>query len=278
MDSQVINQGLTTLLQICEVVIPFGAFCYAFYKGKGVEFIKSKIGLIQDQDTRELVSNAFDRVDTLLDTEMSALETTVKPQLLKDIAEGNLTKEALKDLGIQAVKTVMTQLPDKSKELLAQEVNDLELYVNKRLEKLLGDAKLNPQSVIQKTVLPEIPQEEIDNEALKTQLAQIQIQLQSIQVDRDNLNQQLSQVQSDKTNVEQANQQLINQVNDLTNQKAQVEADKQNIQAKLDSIQSAVSQVVQPNNNVNIDSVTSNDTTDVINNVVDAITNQAIAQ
>lgn len=242
MDNQIIQQSLATVLNICEVIIPFGAFCYAFYKGKGVDFVKAKIGLIDDEDTRKLIGDAFDRVDSLLDTEMSNLEATVKPQLLKDIAEGNLNKDSLKDLGVQAVKAVMAQLPDKSKELLAQEVNDLELYVNKRLEKLLGDAKLNPQSSIQKTVLPEIPQEQLDNDSLRNQLAQAQSQLQQSQAEKDSLFQQVSMITNDKVNIEQQLSQLNNQISDLQNQNQTLASDKQALQAKLDSI----TQVVQP--------------------------------
>jgi chromosome segregation ATPase len=245
MDNQVIQQGLNTILNICGVVIPFGAFCYAFYHGKGYDFIKAKIGLIKDQDTRELADNAFDRIDILLDTEMSAIESTVKPQLLKDIAEGNLTKDSLKDLGVQAVKAVMQQLPNKSKELLKQEVNDLESYVNKRLEKLLGDAKLNPQSSIQKTVITEIPQEEKDNETLKSQNVQLTNQLQQVQADRDNLSQQLLQIQNDKSNVEQQVSQLTNQVNDLNNQNQALVTDKQALQNKFDALTSTFNQVTQ---------------------------------
>lgn len=251
MDGQVIQQGLDTILKVCEVVIPFGAFCYALYKGKCVEFIKAKIGLIENEDTRKLVNDAFDRIDALLDTEMSAIETTVKPQLLKDIAEGNLNADSLKELGVQAVKSVMIQLPDKSKELLAQEVNDLESYINKRLEKLLGDAKLNPQSSIQKTVLPEIPQDVKDNETLKSQNAELNNQLNQVQVEKDNLAQQVNQIANDKASVEQQLSQLANQVNDLSTQNTQLIADKQSLQDKLNTITSTLNSVVQAPADVN---------------------------
>ena len=255
MDNQLLNQTLGAIISIVQILLPLGSAFYGFYKVGGVKFIKSKIGLISDSRTRDLVNAGFDRIVDLLDTEITNAESTAKPLILQKIAEGQLNKDSLKDIGVEVAKSVMSQLPEKTINLLQQEVNDVSVYVNKKLEQRLDKLKQDPNSGVSKTILPEVIVPVVDTNELTNKLNQVQ-------VERDNLLQQVNQIAIDKSNIEQANNQLVNQVNDLTN--------------KLNVINNAVATAnVSNNNNVVVDKVTvdSNNATSFINNVVD-IANQ----
>jgi len=184
--------------------------------------------LISDEKTRGLVNDGFDRIVDLLDTEITNAESTAKPLILQKIAEGQLNKDSLKDIGVEVAKSVMNQLPEKTINLLQQEVNDVSLYVNKKLEQRLDKLKQDTNSGVSKTVISEV----IIPQANVTELTN---KLNQVQLEKDNLQNQMNQIANDKVNAEQTNQQLVIE-------KQQLEADKQTLQSKLDSI----TQVVQP--------------------------------
>lgn len=251
MDNQLYNQTLGAIISIVQILLPLGSAFYGFCKVGGVKYIKSKIGLISDSRTRDLVNDGFDRIVDLLDTEITNAESTAKPLILQKIAEGQLNKDSLKDIGVKVAKSVMNQLPEKTINLLQQEVNDVSLYVNKKLEERLDKLKLDPTSGVQKTILPEIIVPIVDTNELTNKLSQLQ-------TEKENLSIQVNQIAIDKANIEQANNQLTQQIADLQN--------------KLNVINNAIA-TANVSNNVTVDAITvnNNDTTSFVNNVVDIV-------
>jgi len=240
MDNQLLTQQtLGAIVSILQIAIPIGIAFLGLYKAKVVDYINIKIATIKDEKTRKLVQDCFDRVDDLLDTEISNAENTTKKEFLLNIANGTLNKDSLETIGLDVVASVTNQLNEKTTTILSQEVTDVQGYIASRLEKILGDLKVDDSSSVSKTILPEIPQTVVDNTELQNQLAQLQS-------DKDTLTQQIAQVTSDKSNIEQANAQLSSQVNDLNNQVSQLANDKQTVQAKLDSINATLNQGSQP--------------------------------
>jgi len=261
MDNQLLNQTLGAIISIVQILLPLGSAFYGFYKVGGVKFIKSKIGLISDSRTRDLVNAGFDRIVDLLDTEITNAESTAKPLILQKIAEGQLNKDSLKDIGVEVAKSVMSQLPEKTINLLQQEVNDVSVYVNKKLEQRLDKLKQDSNSGVSKTILPEVITPIVDT-----------TELENKNIELTNKNSTLSDEVNDLQN---ANLQLTQNSEQVQTEKDNLLAQVNQLQAKLDTINNAIA-TANISNNVTVGGiiVNSNDATNLVNNITD-ITSQS---
>jgi len=112
------------------------------------EFVASKNSLIKDETTRTLVESAEQKVKDLLETTMSAIETTTKEELISKIASGELTNDALSTLPSIVINKVKNQLSDKYKDALKSEYSDVEDYLATKAQYLYDKYKNDNTSVI----------------------------------------------------------------------------------------------------------------------------------
>jgi hypothetical protein len=124
------------------------------YVNKLIEITKKKAQNIDDEGTRNLVTNALNDVDTLLQNNIISAENTLKPQILNSIADGKVDKSELSSLAETVKTNVLAQLGTQSIEVLNNNLGDLNSYVSTRLEKVLCDLKDSNSTAVTKTVIP----------------------------------------------------------------------------------------------------------------------------
>lgn len=230
---QLTNLAITVLGGALSVLSIYASI----YVKKAVDLAKAKAEQIQDAQAKQIVDNTLDKTNELIKTGIEALENTTKKDIIADIQNGKVDKTALLQLKEDVQNDVLKQLGDNGITVLNGAISDVDKYISDKIEATLGQLKLDPNSPVQKTVLPEVITPVVDTTELTNKLSQIQ-------EEKGELIQQVNLISNDKASVEQQNQQLTNQVQDLQAQIQQLSNDKQIIQSKLDSITATLNQPV----------------------------------
>ena len=123
------------------------------YINKAINTAKLKNESIKDENARNKINFALDRLDSLLVTNITNAEVTLKKELVDGIQDGKFTKEDFASLKESVVNNVLNQLGKDSTELLNTELGNLNDYVSARLEETLANLKENPDSVVKHTNL-----------------------------------------------------------------------------------------------------------------------------
>ena len=134
---QALNDFLTTILTLGLGLL---AGIIALYVEKLKVKIKEETAKIRDEQTRALVDNAIDRLDKLIDDNVQSAQVTLVDQIKKGAVDGYDIQD-LKDVKQVVVENVYAQLTDDSKKLIETEIRDLDLYVNNKIEVVLGRIK-----------------------------------------------------------------------------------------------------------------------------------------
>lgn len=264
MNTDLYQQTIGAIISTLQILIPLGGAFYAFYKGKGVEFVETKINTIQDTKTKDLVQCAFDRVDELLTDGITSAENTVKQDLIKQISEGKVSKDSLKQIGVDVVSNVISQLNDKTINALKEEISDVESYVNNRLETKLANLKLDTTSSVSKTTVQEPTQPVVDTTELENQLVQANN-------DKDSLSQQINQLQKTQNDLQNTNNQLNQTI-------SSVQSENESLKAQLSNIQNALSGVTNSVSNASVQPVVDNIQGGTLINVEATIPTQTVVQ
>jgi CRISPR/Cas system endoribonuclease Cas6 (RAMP superfamily) len=233
----------TTVLQnsqaLLATVLSFGGASGIVVVKKIYNYLTTKTTIIQDSEARDVANSALSTLDTLLETNITYAENVLKKPIIESIQDGKVTKDELKSLANIVKTNVLSQLTDSSKTSLSQIATNVEDFVEKRLETVLGNLKVSDASSVKATEIALPTTEQLDNASLKTQLAQEQ-------ADKESISQQLVQLQNNKVNVEQANAQLNNQINQVNAQNQTLAQQVSDLTNKLNTITSTLSSVVQP--------------------------------
>lgn len=134
---QALNDFLTTILTLGLGLL---AGVIALYVEKLKVKIKEETAKIRDEQTRALVDNAIDRLDKLIDDNVQFAQVTLVDQIKKGAVDGYDVQD-LKDVKQVVVENIYAQLTDESKKLIETEIRDLDLYVNNKIEVVLGRIK-----------------------------------------------------------------------------------------------------------------------------------------
>lgn len=134
---QALNDFLTTILTLGLGLL---AGVIALYVEKLKVKIKEETAKIRDEQTRVLVDNAIDRLDKLIDDNVQFAQVTLVDQIKKGAVDGYDVQD-LKDVKQVVVENIYAQLTDESKKLIETEIRDLDLYVNNKIEVVLGRIK-----------------------------------------------------------------------------------------------------------------------------------------
>ena len=150
---QVQEQLINLFTILISGVLTLAAVYATIYINKLIETAKLKNESIQDENARKKMNTALDRVDSLLVTNITNAEVTLKKELIEGIQDGKLTKEDFASLKESVVNNVLKQLGTNSTELLSTEIGDLNDYVSVKLEETLANLKEDSSSVVQHTNL-----------------------------------------------------------------------------------------------------------------------------
>ena len=134
-----------TLIQLLSVILT-GAITIAsayitVFIAKATEKAKLESKKIEDERQRGMLQDALDKVDSLLKTNIIALENTIKKEMLEAIADGKIEKDELKTLAVKVKENVLIQLGNDSIDILCSSMGDVNGYLEARVEELLVQIK-----------------------------------------------------------------------------------------------------------------------------------------
>ena len=150
---QLQGQAIQTLQIVLGAVISIlGALAIVYLK-KGFEYLTTKTTLIKDEGSRKILDSTLNALDTLLVTNITSAENTLKPIILQSIADGKVTTDELESLKITVMNNTLKQLGDEARKLLNNSLGDTNSYLENRIEAILADLKIDETSSVSKTVI-----------------------------------------------------------------------------------------------------------------------------
>ena len=139
---EMLEKNLIELLDIVIKGLLTIASAYGVYLvSKVVQKIKLKMMKLEDEQAQLIFNNALEKVDMLLRTNIVAMENTLKKEISEGIKDGKVEKEELNKLAINVKENVLNQLGKGSLDILNEGLNDVNGYIEARLEQVLVDIK-----------------------------------------------------------------------------------------------------------------------------------------
>lgn len=134
-----------TVVQLLGVIIGGCLAIVTAYAGlliaRATQKIKLEIEKLNDETQKKIFNDALDRVDSLLQTNIVAMENTVKKDMLASIADGKIEKAELKTLADNVKNNVLKQLGDDSLAVLNNSLGDVNGYLEVKIEEILAQIK-----------------------------------------------------------------------------------------------------------------------------------------
>ena len=134
-----------TVVQLLGVIIGGCLAIATAYAGlliaRATQKIKLEIEKLNDETQKKIFNDALDRVDSLLQTNIVAMENTVKKDMLASIADGKIEKAELKTLAKNVKNNVLKQLGDDSLAVLNDSLGDVNGYLEVKIEEILAQIK-----------------------------------------------------------------------------------------------------------------------------------------
>ena len=134
-----------TVVQLLGVIIGGCLAIATAYAGlliaRATQKIKLEIENLNDETQKKIFNDALDRVDSLLQTNIVAMENTVKKDMLASIADGKIEKAELKTLADNVKNNVLKQLGDDSLAVLNDSLGDVNGYLEVKIEEILAQIK-----------------------------------------------------------------------------------------------------------------------------------------
>ena len=134
-----------TVVQLLGVIIGGCLAIVTAYAGlliaRATQKIKLEIEKLNDETQKKIFNDALDRVDSLLQTNIVAMENTVKKDMLASIADGKIEKAELKTLANNVKNNVLKQLGDDSLAVLNNSLGDVNGYLEVKIEEILAQIK-----------------------------------------------------------------------------------------------------------------------------------------
>ena len=134
-----------TVVQLLGVIIGGCLAIATAYAGlliaRATQKIKLEIEKLNDETQKKIFNDTLDRVDSLLQTNIVAMENTVKKDMLASIADGKIEKAELKTLANNVKNNVLKQLGDDSLAVLNDSLGDVNGYLEVKIEEILAQIK-----------------------------------------------------------------------------------------------------------------------------------------
>lgn len=134
-----------TVIQLLGIIIGGSLAVASAYAGllvaRATQKIKLEITKLDDETQKKILNDTLDRVDALLQTNIIAMENTVKKDMLTAIADGKIEKSELKTLADNVKNNVLKQLGDDSLAVLNNSLGDVNGYLEVKIEEILAQIK-----------------------------------------------------------------------------------------------------------------------------------------
>ena len=146
---EVLQEGMIKLLEIVIGGALAIASVYAtLFVTKATQKAKIEIAKLKGtsykattEQAKKLLNDSLDSVDVLLKTNIIAMENTLKKELAKGVEDGKIEKEELNKLAFAVKENVLNQLGEDTVMILNNGLNDLNGYIEARLEQVLVEVK-----------------------------------------------------------------------------------------------------------------------------------------
>ena len=134
-----------TIIQLLGIIIGGCLAIASVYGGllvaRATQKIKLEIERLNDETQKRILNDTLDRVDSLLQTNIIAMENTVKKDMLVAIEDGKVEKAELKTLANNVKNNVLKQLGNDSLEVLNNSLGDVNGYLEVKIEEILAQIK-----------------------------------------------------------------------------------------------------------------------------------------
>ena len=95
---------------------------------------------VNDSSTRELLNDALLRLNSLIEDNVKCAQVTLVEEIKKNAKDG-YSKDDLSAIKEVVKLNILQQFNEDSKQLVLTEINDLNEYVNNKIEIVLGELK-----------------------------------------------------------------------------------------------------------------------------------------
>ena len=134
-----------TVIQLLGIIIGgclavASAYC-GLLVARATQKIKLEIERLNDETQKRILNDTLDRVNSLLQTNIIAMENTVKKDMLVAIEDGKVEKAELKTLADNVKNNVLKQLGNDSLEVLNNSLGDVNGYLEVKIEEILAQIK-----------------------------------------------------------------------------------------------------------------------------------------
>ena len=139
---EMLEKNLIELLDIVIKGLLTIASAYGVYLvSKVIQRIKLKMIKLESEQAQVIFNNALEKVDMLLKTNIVAMENTLKKEISEGIKDGKVEKDELNKLAVNVKENVLNQLGKGSLDILNEGLNDVNGYIEARLEQILVEVK-----------------------------------------------------------------------------------------------------------------------------------------
>ena len=164
-NQQIINE----VIKIVEILFTIGGALFAIYKTNIKGYLNAKADGIKDEKVRKLAKDSIDVIDKLVTTEVTNADVVLKPAIVQAISDGKVTKEELNTLKPIVIDKIKAQLAEDSQKALSSTITNLDTYLDSKVEEVLANLKINPTSVVSKTVIPVVEPKEVKEEVAQVE-------------------------------------------------------------------------------------------------------------
>jgi len=134
-----------TALQLLSVILGGIIAIATAYVGllvaKATQKAKLEILKLEDERTQTIFENAVDKTEKLIQTNIVAMENTVKKELLDSVKDGKVDRDELKKLAEKVRDNVLNQLTDGTLDILNSGIKDINSYIEVKIEEVLAEIK-----------------------------------------------------------------------------------------------------------------------------------------
>lgn len=134
-----------TILQLLSVIlgglITIATAYVGLWVAKATQKAKIEVAKLEDERVQSIFNNALEQTESLIQTNIIAMENTLKQEILSSIADGKVDKEELNKLAVQVKENVLNQLADGTLEILNGGIKDINTYLDVKIEEELAKIK-----------------------------------------------------------------------------------------------------------------------------------------
>ena len=136
------KESLNLLMEtLATGIISIAAAYAAYYIRQATAKVKAEISAKADERQQVLFNTAVERVNSLAEMTVTAIEQTTAGALRQAVKNGETDRQLLLDLGYDAVLQIKEQLADEYKTVLIAQCGDIDTYISNAVEAKVYELK-----------------------------------------------------------------------------------------------------------------------------------------